>query len=369
MRIFALVIPVLLVALVSCNGPDSNGPTGGEALSTTSYTIDPAKDTVLKTPGGTLLKIAAGTFDPGDVKSVQLEVKEAYTHDDMSRGKLSDRLGDEALSSDGVIYVNVAAGQSVSILRPLSVSMPVRSLGKDMQMYKGQVGADGTVVWADAQPLGENPMLKQVENGRDLYMQSCTGCHKLNGNQQAPQLAFLTYRRDRKWLYDYTRNNARMLWRGDPYTCFLFNRYGQSTMPTFPDLSDADLDGIFQYVTSASKALGVDSNAVADIKVSFDSCAKNDPNCIGSVERMEAMHGVDTTVSAAAVPIENYYTFLIDRHGWFNVASRGQGQKMTVDSAAAGSGEMLEPLLSCPCWCNESAYRKADSVARANSTP
>lgn len=369
MRPLALVIFLLPVAFLSCNGPDSNGPAGGEALTTTSYTIDPAKDTVLKTPGGALLKISAGTFDAGDVKSVQLEVKEAYTHDDMSRGKLSDRLGDDPLSSDGVIYVNVAAGQNVSILRPLSVSMPVRSLGKDMQMYKGQVGTDGTVYWGDAQSLGDNPVLKAMENGRAIYLQSCAGCHKLSGNQQGPQLAFLLSRRDRKWLYDYTRNNARMLWRGDPYTCFLFNRYGQSPMPTFPDLTDADLDGIFQYVTAASKALGVDSSAVADIKSSFDSCAKDDPNCSGAVERMAAMHGGDTTVSAAAVPIVNYYTFLIDKHGWYNVAVKGQGAKMTVDSAAAGSAEMLAPLASCPCWCNESAYRKADSVARANSKP
>ena len=368
MRTFALVILVLLVTFLSCNGPDS-GPTGGEQLPTTAYTIDPTKDTVIKTPGGAKLKITAGTFDAGESHSVQLEVKEAYTTDDLNKGKLSTQLGEDALSSDGVIYVNLTAGQSVSIIRPLSVSMPVKSLQKDMQMYKGQVNGEGTVIWADPQPLGENPVAKQIDAGKTIYLQSCAGCHKLKGNLHAPGLAFLLSRRDRQWLYDYTRNNAKMLWRGDPYTCFLFNRYGQSPMPTFPELSDGDLNGIFEYVTSASKAVGVGSDGVADLKLSFDSCAKNDPKCSGSVERMLAMHGGDTTVHAAAIVVENYYTFLIDKHGWYNVAVKGGGKPMEVDSTAAGTGEMLDVLQSCPCWCNESSYRKADSVARANSKP
>ncbi|HWB94995.1 MAG TPA: cytochrome c [Puia sp.] len=366
MRALALVIPVLMVAFFSCNGPDSDGPSGGELLTTTSYTIDPAKDTVLKTPGGALLKIGAGTFDAGDAAAVRLEVKEAYTSDEISKGKLSDRLRDEALNSNGIIYVNLAAGQSVSIRRPITVSIPARSIQKDMQVYKGQLDQGGEVVWSEPRSLDDNPGLRQLDHGQAIYMTNCAACHKLRGDLHGPSLAFLAFRRDRQWLYDFTRNNARMLWRGDPYACFLFNRYGKTVMPLYPDLNDTDLDAVFQYVTSASKSLGLDSNAVVDHKASFDSCAKNDPNCAGAIQRIEAMHGSDTTARPVIADIENYYSFPIDRHGWYNVAVKGEGEKMTVDSTAAGSGEMTGPLESCPCWCDVSAYRKADSVARAN---
>jgi hypothetical protein len=84
------------------------------------------------------------------------------------------------------------------------------------------------------------------------------------------------------------------------------------------------------------------------------------------IEKMTSMPAVDTTSHpSAAVANLDYYTFSIDKHGWYNVAAGGGDAKMAVDTAAVGTGEMLEGLQSCPCWCNETAYRKADSIARA----
>lgn len=368
MRLTVLTILPLFVAFFSCNSPDdSNGPTGGEQLPTTTFSIDPAKDTVLKTPGGALLKIAGGSFDAGDATSVRLEIKEAYTPEEMSKGRLSLRTNDAVLNSSGIIYIQLAAGQSFSILKPLSISIPARDLQKDMQVYKGQLDDDGIVSWATPQPLKDNPGLQQLENGKSVFLANCASCHQLRGNLTGPSLAFLLSRRDRQWLFDYSRNNVRLLWRGDPYSCFLFNRYGMKPMPTFPDLSDADLEGVFRYVTSATRALGMDSNAVADLKPSFDSCAKNDPNCHGVMKKIAVLPAVDTMQQAASTFASgSYYTFTIDKHGWYNVARTSSGEKTAIDTtSSAGTGDLLEPLQSCPCWCNETAYRKADSIARA----
>jgi hypothetical protein len=372
MRVTAMIILPMLVAFFSCNSSDNaNGPTGGEQLPTTTFSIDPAKDTVLKTPGGALLRIAAGTFSVEDAGPVKLEVKEAYTPAQLSKGSISAHAGDTTLQSSGVLFVRLAAGQSVSILKPFSVSVPAGTPRSDMRVYSGRLEDNGYVSWGTPQPLGGNPGLKLLENGKTVYLANCASCHHLKGNGTAPSLAFLWTRRNRQWLLDYSRNNGKLLWRGDPYTCFLFNRYKMSPMPTFPDLSDADLEGVYQYVTSASKSLGIGENAVADLKPGFDSCAKNDANCAGVIEKMTSMPAVDTTtVVAASTAVDvSCYTFAVDKHGWYNVASSGAGSKMPVDSTALGNGESLDPLQSCPCWCNETAYRKADSIARANSKP
>ncbi|HEV2478473.1 MAG TPA: cytochrome c [Puia sp.] len=366
MRAFALVLLVLLAGFFSCNSPQSgNGPTGGEQLPTTTFTIDPTKDTVLKTPGGALLKIAAGTFDPGEAKTVNLEVKEAATPAEMRKGSLSVNTGDTTLTSSGVIFVQLANGQNVSILKSFEVLVPARTLQQNMKLYKGRLDENGIVNWGVPEPLKGTPV--SASDGKALYITNCASCHHLKGNATAPSLAFLSSRRDQRWLFAYTRSNAKLLWRGDPYTCFLFNRYKASPMPVFADLSDADLTAIYQYVTSASTAMGIDSNAVVDLKPGFDSCATNDARCSGVIEKAAKMPAVDTTqaiAAAAAVPENAYYTFSIDKHGWYNVAASGE-DKATVDSTAVGTGEMLEPLQSCPCWCSEDAYRKADHIARA----
>lgn len=365
MRASALVILVLLAGLFSCNNPDSaNGPTGGEQLPTTTFSIDPTKDTVLKTPGGALLKITAGTFDAGGAKEVKLEVKEAATPEEMRKGSLSINASDTALTSSGVIFVQLASGQNVSILKSFEVSIPARTMQQNMKLYKGRLDENGFVNWGAPETLNGTPV--PASDGKAIYLANCASCHHFKGNATAPSLAYLSSRRDQRWLFAYTRSNAKLLWRGDPYTCFLFNRYKASPMPVFADLSDADLTAIYQYVTSASKAMGIDSNAVADLKPAFDSCAVNDARCSGVIEKASKMPAVDTsqaTYTAAAMPVNAYYTFSVDKHGWYNVAAAGE-DKATVDSAAVGTGEMLAPLQSCPCWCSEDAYRKADHIAR-----
>jgi mono/diheme cytochrome c family protein len=367
MRAFAFLILVLLAGFFSCNSPESApGPTGGEQLPTITFTIDPTKDTVLKTPGGALLKIAAGTFDAGEAKTVSLDVKEAVTPEDMRKGSLSVNTGDTALTSSGVLFVQLANGQQVSIQKSFEVSIPARTMQKDMKVYKGRLDENGIVNWGVPETPTGTPV--STSDGKAIYVANCATCHHLKGNASAPSLAFLSSRRDQRWLFAYTRSNVKLLWRGDPYTCFLFNRYKMSPMPTFPDLSDADLAAVYQYVTSASRTMGIDSNAVVDLKPAFDSCAKNDVHCSGVIEKSAKMPAVDTTqaiYAAAATEVNAYYTFSVDKHGWYNVASSGGGGSAVVDSATVGTGEMLEPLQSCPCWCNVDAYRKADSIARA----
>lgn len=384
MRTNSLVFLVLLVALFSCNEPQPE-PTAGNELPSTSLTVYPAKDTVLKTPGGALISIPAGALDAGEAATVVLEVKEAYTPEEMRRGKLIDNSHGQALNSLGMIYLNVAPGQSVSIHKPLGVSMPAKYWQKGLMVYKGLFDENAIFRWADARSLEDNPAQGQLDAGKAIFLSSCAACHGLKGEAAGPPLAWITKRRDRQWLQAFTRNNATLLWRGDAYSCYLFNRY-KTPMPSFPELSDADLASLYRYIDMASRS--VDSNSVPNGRQVFDSCVRNDPNCGGVATRTSVVASQDPadTTAASQAAATDYYRFTVEKHGWYSVAGKGGADGATADRTDAGgasgsvaSGGATDPaagspdsdpsrraeaLQACPCWCNEAAYRQADSLAR-----
>ena len=356
-----LLIPALLVFAWSCNETEAHEPVFGAELPATSFSINPAKDTVLKTPGGAMISIPAGALDAGDASTVALEVKEAYTPDEMTRGGFTASSG-ESLVSAGMIYVNVTGGQSVTIHKPMNISIPAKTAGTDMMFYKAAAGEDARPKWEDAKPLGSAPAHSSTDAGKTIFETRCASCHGGKEEGAGPALAWITSRRDRQWLYSFTRNNAILLWRGDGYSCYLFNRY-KTPMPLFKDLSDSDLVNLYRYIDNASRS--VDSNSIVDHKRSFDSCVAADPNC-GTAGR-QAAHADTVTVIPTEAPATDYYTFAIDKHGWYSVAGKsGEPVVAAVFPPASDSSHpTLAPLQGCPCWCDESAYRRADSLGRA----
>jgi len=377
MRRIAFLFPVFLVAVLiavaawSCNESEAHEPVFGAELPATNFSVNPAKDTVLKTPGGALISIPAGSLEAGDATAVSLEVKEAYTFADMTRGGLMRESGDP-LSSNGMLYINVTGGQSVSIHKPLSISLPAKDAGSGLMVYKGEAGENALLNWTDAHPLGGAPAQQSSDAGKALFQTRCASCHNGKDEAAGPPLAWITKRRDRQWLYAFTRNNATLLWRGDGYSCYLFGRY-KTAMPLFKDLSDADLAGLYRYIDNASRA--IDSNAVADHKRSFDSCVANDPNCGAVANHPRALATTESTsADTAASSVQEitataYYTFTVEKHGWYNVARKAGEPVAAADGFPAATDSThataLEPFQGCPCWCNESAYRRADSLGRA----
>jgi mono/diheme cytochrome c family protein len=359
----ALLIPVFLVAAWSCNETEAHEPVFGADLPATNFSVNPAKDTVLKTPGGALINIPAGSLEAGDATTVSLEVKEAYSTDEMNRGGLHHG-GSDTLASAGMIYVNVTGGQSVNIHKPLGISLPAKSAGGEMMVYKAAAGEDALLRWGDARPLTSAPSHPSTDAGKTLFENRCASCHGGKEELAGPALAWITKRRDRQWLYSFTRNNAILLWRGDGYSCYLFNRY-KNPMPLFKDLSDTDLVNLYRYIDNASRS--VDSNAVVDHKRGFDSCVANDPNCGTAARRAARTDSIAATPAEA--PVADYYTFSIDKHGWYSVAGKAGSEALVAGAFPAVSADALhptaEPLQGCPCWCNESAYRRADSLGRA----
>jgi mono/diheme cytochrome c family protein len=323
MRIVALAELLLLVAFFSCNRPQTaNRLANGDKLPSAFFSIDPTKDTVLVTPDGTRINIPANALDAGGADSVHLEIKEANTIEAIISGRLLTSSEGQPLSSGGMLMIEAAPGRTVTMHKALSVSVPAQNFQQGMMAFKGLINDSGAVNWSDPRPLGDNPAMRLLNAGSNIFQASCASCHSLQGLSVGPALAWITKRRNKQWLIDFTRNNARMMWRGDAYTCFLFNRYDKTPMSPFPNLSDTDLEGVFSYISSASQS--IDSNMVPDLKRTYDSCLKYDPDCGRPHYRVRGGNEVVTTDSAgemadARLVASSYYSFSINSFGWYNL--------------------------------------------------
>lgn len=83
--------------------------------------------------------------------------------------------------------------------------------------------------------------------GRNLFVAHCQVCHGIWSAQTGPALGLVTFRRDRQWLYSFTRNWKTLYDAGDEYARNITN-YSPSEMSTFPKLTDKELKALYDYL-------------------------------------------------------------------------------------------------------------------------
>ncbi|WP_422107787.1 c-type cytochrome [Winogradskyella sp.] len=90
---------------------------------------------------------------------------------------------------------------------------------------------------------------ESFEKGKALFEKNCVACHYIGMDKiaTAPALGGITKRRDKEWLYDYTRNSIGMFKNGDSIAIELRNQ-GWALMNSFPNLTDKNLDNIYHFV-------------------------------------------------------------------------------------------------------------------------
>lgn len=84
--------------------------------------------------------------------------------------------------------------------------------------------------------------------GKELFNSLCAACHKPYSNSIGPALNGVTERRDMEWIYSWIKNSAAMIASGDAQANEIFNEWGQTAMPAFPQLSNNEIDNILAYV-------------------------------------------------------------------------------------------------------------------------
>ncbi|PTX44461.1 quinol:cytochrome c oxidoreductase pentaheme cytochrome subunit [Christiangramia gaetbulicola] len=84
--------------------------------------------------------------------------------------------------------------------------------------------------------------------GKELFNSLCAACHKPYSNSIGPALHGVTDRRDMDWIHEWVKNSAALIASGDAQANEIYNEWGQTAMPAFPQLSNGDIDNILAYV-------------------------------------------------------------------------------------------------------------------------
>jgi cytochrome c551/c552 len=97
----------------------------------------------------------------------------------------------------------------------------------------------------------------KAQNGQQIFQQNCQTCHALDKNLTGPALRGVEERGpwgERANLVKWVHNPSAFI-PTTPYTQELFNTYKQ-TMPSFPQLSEEDINAIFDWIKTAPPAGG-----------------------------------------------------------------------------------------------------------------
>jgi mono/diheme cytochrome c family protein len=129
-----------------------------------------------------------------------------------------------------------------------------------MKKWMGLLALPLLLMACSSQP--EKPLETQREiaavntdhaQGKKLFYGKCASCHMVNKEMTGPALKGVEARwPDQAKLYAFIRNSEEII-RSDKYARELWLQYNQTAMPPHPDLTDADIRMILDYVNSVSQ--------------------------------------------------------------------------------------------------------------------
>jgi len=88
---------------------------------------------------------------------------------------------------------------------------------------------------------------QDVENGKNLFEQNCTSCHKLGEELIGPNLIGVNDRKSKEWLHRFIKNSQKVINSGDEYAQNLYNEYNQTVMPA-QNLDTGEINDILAYI-------------------------------------------------------------------------------------------------------------------------
>lgn len=341
---------MLLMIAFSCRQPVIKpGLLHPQQLNSQVFTIHTDNDTTLNTASGAIIKIAKGTLvNSNNTNSVTLEIKEAYTMEQILRAGLVTKSNGQPLSSGGMIYINAGEGQSVRITQAISISIPTPYVNNKMQLFKGDTGS-GKVNWTDPVSLPPDTQNTILAAGNQLFAGKCATCHAIGKDLTGPDLAHILSRTpDKNVLYDFTRNPA-LATHDHVYYCCLLRKFNGVVMTGFPELTDTTLNALYSYIENESKVRNLPDN---NMRGCIDSCTtyvrlkdkltreKNDLSAqkidmivreiVETTQPVQSNTPVSPQVPVSSTPPEKlkvtpnnnqslYYQFTIQSFGWYNI--------------------------------------------------
>ena len=306
------------------------------SIGTEIFTIDTERDTALKTSKGAIIKIAAGSFKGNTSNVLKLEVREVYSISDMVKAGLTTLAGNEPLMSGGMFSVLPYEDQGVSIVKPISFSVPTDRYLHGMQLYKGAVSDNGKIDWQNPQPLKSDIIDSVVRSGEAIFTNNCASCHNGVKDATGPALAFAERRLQKEWIYAFVRNSAALIAAHNRYANCIYEEWNKAQMPAYPNLTDGNIDAIFEYLSW--KYNDYDPTLFYNRKKALDSCATyerlyteltskrkamiDDNGYFAKVEHIAQITNDTTGFIKKESPINKnavYYEASITTFGWYNI--------------------------------------------------
>jgi mono/diheme cytochrome c family protein len=271
MKKLLLAFCIIIVGFVSCT--EDGSPLlhffNTDNLTSQFFDINTDADTVLHTKNGATITIAKGSIAAGNSKTVKLEVKEAYTMEEIAMAGLQTKSDGKPLSSGGMIYLNVKSSDA-RITSPIHISMPSSNNEKEMQLFKGEQEKDGSINWKAPEPLLPNKVFDTIAEGKNIFLTHCGSCHNPLKDATGPALMFITQRLNKEWIRNWVHNSAAMIASGDPYANCVYERWNKTAMTAFPQITDDELEKIYKYLDQVCK--NKNPADYPNYKAAFDSC-------------------------------------------------------------------------------------------------
>lgn len=252
-------------------------------LSKQFFTIDNSKEQSLITQNGSIIKIPINAFGK-EKKKVEVYVQEALSSEEILKANLHTQNKNGALSSGGMIHIEVAEGEDASLEKPIEIFVPRKSYNPKMNIYKGEENEDGNITWVDPVPvLGKKKSIAFLK-GESIYKRNCASCHTIFKDATGPALYNVQERRPKEWLYKFIKNSSKMIAEGDPYAVCIYNQWSKTAQPLFPNLSDHDIDNILLYIKE-------ESDTRPDLRSQFDNPTSCD-SCVTYMRRINEIYTV-----------------------------------------------------------------------------
>jgi hypothetical protein len=334
MKYFALYYMVIIAMLASCkNNTTINSFLKTSNLKSSFISLNADSTYVLKTPKGAVIKIAKNTFDVAANTKIKLEIKEAYSMQDILLAGLSTTSNGKLLKSGGMIYINATADdKEVNFLKPVNISIPTKAYDDSMQLFKGEVKNDSSINWVDPQPLDSSPIAKQLVAGKALYSANCASCHKTTEDFTGPVLAGSRDREPTKdWIYRFIYHSNSMV-NTDPYAIALKNKFGSvMTQQNEINLTKQDVKAILDWADNEALLLpevpqstvALDSTAAISDSIApcgYDSVYAPLPDTNIQDLSADTSLQTDTTSFKNILPyIPPTYQFNVFANGWYNI--------------------------------------------------
>jgi len=90
---------------------------------------------------------------------------------------------------------------------------------------------------------------EQQKEGKNLFKNLCSTCHKLDKKFIGPALGNIAEKREMDWLKSWIKDNAALRATGDADANAIFNEYNGSVMTGFAMLTDKNIEDIIYYTT------------------------------------------------------------------------------------------------------------------------